>query len=434
MVKSAVAAMNAVQAVDVGISGKEIADFLVTGYSKRGWTTWLTAAVDNRIKAIVPGVIDVLNMDEQMMHHHAFYAGIPNPTPPKPPFVDGFSPAIYDYVSFNIPESVQTAGGQALGRIVDPYRYLNNGHFNIPKLILNSTGDEFFLPDSAQYYFHDLPGTQNYLRYIPNTGHGLDSNAATSTLTFYNALVNNLTLPEYSWTVKPDGTIRAQTSTPGVTVRMWTGTNPNYRDFRNAYSDTTVTWAAGSPLSDLGGGVYEGLATHASPTGATGYFLELMWPSPIAGKPYVFTTEVRVASNVPLGAWPFYVDPGGLPAPIPSADNVEALAGASGAAGITAGTPNSAQALSVAALPAAADLNGIASSLYAALVPTGQAAVEPSAVAAPASSSSAIAALASAVLSDWTDATEGDDNNSLTDDVATIDEAISLLDEEALVV
>jgi PhoPQ-activated pathogenicity-related protein len=295
MVKSAVRAMDTAQNfVPTVAGGSTIDNFVVTGYSKRGWTTWLTAAVDPRVKAIIPGVIDVLNMDEQMIHHYGFYGF--------------FSPALNDYVAFNIPQETLTPEERELGRIIDPYRYLNNGRFTIPKLIINSSGDEFFVPDSSQFYFSDLPGTQNYLRYIPNTGHGLDSNASTSTLTFFDAILNNRTLPQYSWNVLADGTIRLQTTTTPTNVVMWQATNPNARDFRHAYNPSIVYTS--STLNPIGGGVY--LANVPMPaTGATAYFIQMTYPSGIAGQPYVFTTEIHVKSNIPLVAWPFYMPPAG---------------------------------------------------------------------------------------------------------------------------
>ena len=60
-----VRAMDAVQAWAKEQGKAEVKRFVVTGASKRGWTTWLTGAVDQRVVAIAPMVIDTLNMKAQ---------------------------------------------------------------------------------------------------------------------------------------------------------------------------------------------------------------------------------------------------------------------------------------------------------------------------------------------------------------------------------
>ncbi len=292
MVKSAVKAMDATQAfVPTKVAGGHVDDFVITGYSKRGWTTWLTAAVDNRVKAIIPGVFDNLNTGEQMIHHYGFYGF--------------FAPSLNDYTAFNIPQNSYTTNGLSLGPVIDPYRYLTNGRFDtMPKLMINSAGDEYFVPDSAQFYFSDLPGTKNYIRYIPNVGHGLNSvDPVNSTASFYDAVINNRPLPQFSWTVQQDGSIRVQTVDTPTNVVMWEATNPAGRDFRWS---VTGTMYFSSPLTDQGGGVY--IANAPTPaSGATAFFIQMTFPSAIAGNPYIFTTQIKVVSSTPLVSWPFYM-------------------------------------------------------------------------------------------------------------------------------
>jgi PhoPQ-activated pathogenicity-related protein len=58
MTKGAVRAMDAITEFLALKLQLTITEFMVTGASKRGWTTWLTAAVDRRVVAMAPIVFD----------------------------------------------------------------------------------------------------------------------------------------------------------------------------------------------------------------------------------------------------------------------------------------------------------------------------------------------------------------------------------------
>ena len=58
--------------------------FVVSGVSKRGWTTWLAAAVDERVVGIAPIVFDVLNMEASIRHHFAAYGTSRRQLPTSP--------------------------------------------------------------------------------------------------------------------------------------------------------------------------------------------------------------------------------------------------------------------------------------------------------------------------------------------------------------
>jgi PhoPQ-activated pathogenicity-related protein len=136
MVKGAVLAMDTVQSFVADMGGPAIDSFLVTGGSKRGWTTWLTAAVDPRVDIMIPIVFDALNLDIHVKHHFAAYGF--------------YSNAMDDHEEFGIFNQLDTPEGQELVGIVDPYEYRLR-YSKIGKVMLNSTGEKFFPSDSAQF-------------------------------------------------------------------------------------------------------------------------------------------------------------------------------------------------------------------------------------------------------------------------------------------
>jgi PhoPQ-activated pathogenicity-related protein len=278
MTKAAVRAMDTVTAFCGSAEGgnTKVDQFVVAGGSKRGWTTWTTAAVDQRVIGIIPLVIDVLNMEESMKHHYAAY---------------GFwAPSVGNYTAFRLMDWGGTPEYQALLTIEEPYQYRQR--FTIPKFIINAAGDQFFLPDSSQFYFNDLPG-QKYLRYVPNADHSLrGSDAHETMLACYNATINNLALPKFTWSLEKDGSIRVKTQDKPTGVKLWQATNPEARDFRMEklgpkYQSTVLT--------EEGSGVYVGKVTEPS-KGWTAFFVELTYPSGCE-VPFKFTTQVRVVPD-----------------------------------------------------------------------------------------------------------------------------------------
>jgi PhoPQ-activated pathogenicity-related protein len=279
MVKSAVRAMDAVTEFLASAEGGKTAvkKFVVAGGSKRGWTTWLTGAVDPRVSAVVPIVIDVVNVLPSMKNHYSAY---------------GFwAEAVGDYTHHKIHERFDTPQFAELLRLIDPYFYRHR--LTMPKFVVNSAGDQYFTPDSSKFYYDDLPGTK-YLRYVPNTNHSLaGSDAGESILAFYRAVLNGSPLPKFSWKVQPDGSIRVQAETKPLEVNLWQATNPKARDFR------LVTVGKAYKKSALKG---EGKGTYVArvskpPAGWTAFFVELVFDSG-GPTPYKFTTQAHIVPDV----------------------------------------------------------------------------------------------------------------------------------------
>jgi len=279
MVKSAVRAMDTIQAMLASPEGGKtpVDSFVIAGASKRGWTTWLTGAVDKRVVAIVPLVIDVLNVRRSMQHHHDAY---------------GFwAPAVGDYVHHKIVHKNDAPEYIGLLQVEDPYSYIDR--LTMPKYIVNAAGDQFFLPDSSQFYFDELKG-EKYLRYVPNTDHSLGgTDAPQSILTFFEAIVNKKPLPKFTWKFEDDGAIRVVSQDKPKEVKLWQATNSKARDFR---VETLGRKYTSQVLTQGEDGAYLGKVEKPA-DGWSAYFVELTYESPFQF-PFKFTTAVRVIPDV----------------------------------------------------------------------------------------------------------------------------------------
>jgi len=276
MVKSAVKCMDCVQEW-AKKEGTPVEKFVVAGGSKRGWTTWLTGAMDSRVEAIVPIVIDVLNTSESMKHHGQAY---------------GFwAMAVGNYYQHKIFQRPDHPRVPDLSIIEDPISYVER--LKMPKYVVNAAGDQFFLPDSSQFYWDKLQG-EKLLRYVPNGDHSLKGTDALQSITaFYYMIINKVPLPKYSWTFEEDGSIKVKYQTPPSKVMIWQAGNAKARDFR---VDSIGRTYKGTELKQETDGSYVGKIDPPK-EGWSAFFVELTYD---VGAPFPLkvTTAVRVLPDV----------------------------------------------------------------------------------------------------------------------------------------
>lgn len=226
MVKSAVRAMDASEAAARAEWGIPLESFTVIGGSKRGWTTWLAAAVDPRVTALAPVVIDALNMARHFPYQTEVWG--------RP------SEEIAPYTDLGLHDVLASDRGDSLRRIVDPFSY--RAAITQPKLVVLATNDRYFPVDAANLYWDELGGPK-YLLYLPNEQHSIESyTRLIPTLdALHRSVAAEARLPELDWEYQwaSDAVVLCvRSDPPPASVRTWTATSED-RDFRDA------VWAAG---------------------------------------------------------------------------------------------------------------------------------------------------------------------------------------------
>jgi PhoPQ-activated pathogenicity-related protein len=227
MVKSVVKAMDVLQAFSKGEWGEPINSFIVSGASKRGWTTWLTAAIDPRVRAIAPVVIDTLNIRAQMPRQLKAFGA--------------YSARLTPYTSRGLVPIPETPEGQRLLSMVDPWAYRER--LTIPKLIVNGTNDFYWATDALNLYWNELLGNK-WIVYVPNAGHDLrrqdkpESDQLTdlvnSLAAFSRYQITGQSMPKLTWKHETvNGKLRLTIdATPAPTgARLWVAETRS-QDFR----------------------------------------------------------------------------------------------------------------------------------------------------------------------------------------------------------
>jgi PhoPQ-activated pathogenicity-related protein len=228
MVKGVVRAMDAIQAFMPRQLKAQVSGFVLSGASKRGWTTWLTPAVDDRVRGIAPLVYDNLDLARQMQHQRETWGH--------------FSGQIAQYTERGLPQRLLSEEKRALelAAIVDPFSYRQ--HLTVPKLIVLGTNDRYWPLDALNLYYDALIG-ERYILYMPNAGHGLRAGrerVLAALMAFFQHLAAGLPLP----TLRGEATVKERTLALSITtdrvpraVRAWVAT-ASTQDFREARWET----------------------------------------------------------------------------------------------------------------------------------------------------------------------------------------------------
>ena len=266
MAKSAVKAMDAVQDIMQNEVNQKVKGFLLTGGSKRGWTSWLAAASgDKRVIAIAPAVIDMLNIEPQMHHQLQAYGS--------------YSNQIDDYTDLQLQERMQSEKGKKLQAMVDPYSYKEK--LTMPKLLILGTNDPYWTVDAANFYFSGLPG-EKHLIYQPNTGHDISLEGISALSHFFYAIQQGLSYPKISWEkTARDKMVVSWTKQSGQAY-LWTAESEN-RDFRDA------RWIS-KPLKAEN---RVDVTMNAPESGWKAFYIEIRWEGELLF-PYGNCTEITV--------------------------------------------------------------------------------------------------------------------------------------------
>lgn len=209
----------AIDLIEEFMQGQQALGFggvVISGQSKRALLCWMSASNDPRVVGIIPMVYDLLNFRKNLSHHHNVY---------------GFwADALAPYAELGIPDLLDDPGFYQLEKLIDPMYFCSR--LQIPKYIINAANDRYFLPDSSQFYYHQLTGSKG-LRYLPNHGHRLEDHGFTywhDVFAAFTLMSKGINFPKLNWQLHNDKLCISFEEKP-CKVFLWKA-EAKQRDFR----------------------------------------------------------------------------------------------------------------------------------------------------------------------------------------------------------
>jgi PhoPQ-activated pathogenicity-related protein len=266
--------------------------FMVSGASKRGWTTWSLAATDRRVVAMVPIGFSMINTDWNIVGHFSKMDGA---------WTFGFE----SYYDENLTMDYINPKAQDIWSVEDMYHYQER--FTMPKLVVSATGDEYFIPDENWYWWNDIPDPK-YLMMLPNSLNDMVPHHATiyeTAVSFWISYLKEIPLPALSWfwtRLEDSGRMTMTANPPPVSIEAYRATtldNDTRRDFRLASLDGDgkpqlhpVYWVQDLTVVDMGNGTYSVEADEITGT-LVSIFLLGKWEGP-TGYRMTFSTQLMI--------------------------------------------------------------------------------------------------------------------------------------------
>lgn len=276
MTKSAIRAMDIVQEFSKKELHQKIKGFVVSGASKRGWTTWLTGANDKRVVAIGPMVIDMLNMPVNIPYQKVVWGD--------------YSIEIQDYVKLGLAQQFGTNQNNDLVKMIDPYSYRKT--LTMPKMLFMGTNDPYWPVDAVKNYLDDIPGN-NHICYTPNAGHDQgDRKRAFATLSaFLGTTVSKGNYPICDYSISElNGKITLTVNTTqdklvDASLFSTTSVNQEFRDKKWSFAGLN---AANKPVVQV--------EVEYPRTGFKAFYVELKYKAPF-GPDFTQCTRMFVTSD-----------------------------------------------------------------------------------------------------------------------------------------